>query len=256
MGSDHAILKQEARVPARWMVYPAIDLRQGRVVRLMQGDPDRETAYTGNPLQVAQRWQAAGAEWLHVVNLDGAFGERSQANLIALSRVLTTGLHVQFGGGLRDLAALRRAFDLGVSRVVLGTAAVEQPELVAAALQSFGPERIAIGIDARRGFVRTHGWQKRATLTALELAQQWASRGARWLIFTDISRDGMSSGLNVGATAELARATGLDVIASGGVDSVEDVRRAYAAGLSGVIVGRALYEGRVALAAALRVGGE
>ena len=234
-------------------MYPAIDLREGRVVRLVQGDSNLETEYADDPLSVARRWQAAGATWVHVVNLDGAFGEEARANMLALARVLTTGLRVQFGGGLRSFAALHNAFDLGVSRVVLGTAAVENPELVEAALEVFGPDRVAVGIDARKGKVRTHGWQQATALTAVELAQQWASQGVEWIVFTDVSRDGMGSGLNVDATAHLARASGLHVIASGGVASLEDVRRAYQAGLSGVIVGRALYEGQVALGDALRV---
>jgi phosphoribosylformimino-5-aminoimidazole carboxamide ribotide isomerase len=236
-----------------WNVYPAIDLRQGRVVRLMQGDPKQETEYADDPLSVARRWQEAGATWLHVINLDGAFGERSQANQIALERILTTGLRVQFGGGLRDLAMLRQVLELGVSRVVVGTAAVENPALVGAALEAFGPERVAVGIDAREGRVRTHGWKETASLAAVELAQQWADRGIRWVIFTDVARDGMGSGLNLEATVQLTQATGLYVIASGGVASLQDVRRAYQAGLSGVIIGRALYQGWVALEDALRV---
>lgn len=236
-----------------WNVYPAIDLRRGRVVRLRQGDPNQETKYGDDPLSVVRRWQEAGATWLHVVNLDGAFDERSQENQAALERILTTGLRVQFGGGLRDFATLRRALDLGVSRVVVGTAAVENPALVEAALEAFGPERVAIGIDAREGKVRTHGWKQTATLTAVELAQQWAAQGVHWIIFTDVARDGMGSGLNLEATVQLAQVTGLHVIASGGVASLEDVRRAYQAGLSGVIIGRALYEGQVALEDALRV---
>jgi len=231
-------------------------------VRLVQGDPGQETKYSDDPLSVARRWQEAGAEWVHVVNLDGAFGERSRLeslphgcreNLAALERILTTGLRVQFGGGLRDLKALRHALALGVSRVVIGTAAVEDPALVEEALRTLGPERIAVGVDAREGKVRTHGWREAASTTAVELARQWADKGMRWVIFTDVSRDGMGSGLNVEATAQLAQTTGLNVIASGGVASLEDVRRAYEAGLSGVIIGRALYEGQVALEDALGV---
>jgi len=159
---------------------------------------------------------------------------------------------VQFGGGLRDLDAMRQALALGVARVVLGTVAVEQPALLASALDEFGAERVAVGIDARESVVQIRGWREAAPLQARELAQRWAEMGGRWLIFTDISRDGMSSGVNVEATAELARATGLRVIASGGVASLEDVQRVREAGLSGVIIGRALYEGHIDLEAANR----
>jgi phosphoribosylformimino-5-aminoimidazole carboxamide ribotide isomerase len=239
-------------------IFPAIDLRGGRVVRLRQGDPDRETEYATDPVAVARRWAESGADWLHVVNLDGAFGERSRAsensgspdlrNFEALSRVLEVGPRVQFGGGLRDLDAMRQALALGVARVVLGTVAVEQPALLAAALDEFGAERVAVGIDAREGIVQIRGWQEAAPIRARDLARRWAEMGGRWLIFTDISRDGMSSGVNVEATAALARATGLRVIASGGVASLDDVQRVREAGLSGVIIGRALYEGRIDLA--------
>jgi phosphoribosylformimino-5-aminoimidazole carboxamide ribotide isomerase len=149
-----------ADLPPTWDIYPAIDLRQGRVVRLMQGDPDRETQYADEPLHVARRWQAAGTDWLHVVNLDGALDESGRQNWVALERVLTTGLKVQFGGGMRDLDGIRRVLNLGVSRAVIGTAAVENPALVEAALAEFGAEQIALGLDARDGIVRTHGWQE------------------------------------------------------------------------------------------------
>ena len=277
-------------LPERWTVYPAIDLRRGKVVRLRQGDPDQETRYADDPLSVARRWQEAGARWLHVVNLDGALDEGGHENQAALERILTTGLRVQFGGGVRDLATFRRALDLGVSRVVVGTAAVRDlkpadqagpvgpalpvlsaaegpapsvvegsaaegpPALVDQALQAFGPERVALGLDAREGQVRTHGWREAAPLTALELGRRWAARGVRWVVYTDVARDGMGSGLNLEATVHLVQATGLQVIGSGGVASLEDVQRAYQAGLSGVIIGRALYEGQVILEEALRVG--
>lgn len=250
-------------VTGKWTVYPAIDLRCGRVVRLRQGDPDRQTIYALDPLQVVRRWQQAGATWIHVVNLDGALGEASGENLDALARVLdaanrsATGqpdrLNVQFGGGMRDLASIRQAIELGVSRVVLGTAAVRHPALVEEALDAFGPQRVVVALDARDGRVRIEGWREGAGIDALELAAQWASRGIRWLIFTDVARDGMGRGLNVEATANLADATGLKVIASGGVAGLDDVRRAREAGLSGVIIGRALYEGELSLRDALRV---
>ena len=235
-------------------VYPAIDLRQGRVVRLAQGDPNRETHYGDSAGAMARRWQDAGATWLHVVNLDGALDEGPGAskNLTALTHILTTGLSVQFGGGLRDLDAIRRVLDLGVWRVVLGTALVENPTLVETALATFGMERVAVGIDARDRKVRTHGWRQATSLTAAELAERWATMGGRWLIFTDVSRDGMGRGINVNATSALAETADLYVIASGGVASIEDVRRVRSAGLRGVIIGRALYEGQVTLQDALQ----
>jgi len=247
------VFTNEAFTNEAFIVYPAIDLRRGRVVRLRQGDPDQETTYGNGSLAIARRWQAAGATWLHVVNLDGAFGEAQRANLAALARILTTGLHIQFGGGLRDLASIRRALNLGVRRVVLGTAAVEDPALLELALEQYGPEQIAVGIDARDGFARIQGWQAASPIKALDLAQRWAEMGGRWLIFTDISRDGMGSGVNVAATAKLASTTGLNVIASGGVSTLDDVQRVQAAELQGIIIGRALYEQQVALADALRL---
>jgi phosphoribosylformimino-5-aminoimidazole carboxamide ribotide isomerase len=239
-----------------WDIYPAIDLRQGRVVRLMQGDPDRETQYADDPLHIARRWQTAGTDWLHVVNLDGALDESGRQNLAALERVLTTGLKVQFGGGMRDLNGIRQALELGVNRAVIGTVAVENPALVEAALAEFGPERIALGLDARDGIVRTHGWKEDTGITAVEMGQQWAAKGVRRVIFTDVSRDGMGTGPNLDATVELAQATGMHVIASGGVASLEDIQRTHEASLSGVIIGRALYEGSVVLEEALRLGNE
>ncbi|MFP4343075.1 MAG: 1-(5-phosphoribosyl)-5-[(5-phosphoribosylamino)methylideneamino]imidazole-4-carboxamide isomerase [Anaerolineales bacterium] len=235
-------------------IYPAIDLRRGRVVRLIQGDPERETAYAGDALAVARRWQQAGATWLHVVNLDGAFDAAGDANLDALAGILTTGLRVQFGGGLRDLPAIRRALDLGVERVVLGTVAVEEPALLEAALAAFGPSRIAVAIDARDGWVRTRGWQYAGGIRAEVLAARWAGLGGRRLVFTDIARDGTGASVNVAATAALAEVTGLEVIASGGVGELNDLRRVRKAGLAGVIVGRALYEGQIDLSEALEVG--
>lgn len=238
----------------QWNIYPAIDLRGGRVVRLQQGDPDREQSYHSDPLEVARKWQAAGARWLHVVDLDAAFGEPDLLNQAALGRILSIGLEVQFGGGLRSLEALRQATDLGVSRVVLGTAAVEKPELVGEAILRLGSARVAVAIDTRVGRVRTRGWRVDTPITFGELGRRCADQGVRWLIHTSILRDGMGRGLAAGDSAALAEWTGLSVIASGGVRSLADVEGAYAAGLAGVIIGRALYDGHVSLAQALTVG--
>ena len=237
---------------AEFTVYPAIDLRAGRVVRLQQGDPLRETGYSSAPLQIAQQWLAAGAAWLHVVNLDGAFGEDGSANALALAAILRSGARVQFGGGLRTLPAIAQALQLGVQRVVLGTAAATQPALVAAALEQFGAERIAAGIDAHAGEVRIKGWAAGAGISATALAGTLQQQGVRTIIFTDVERDGMQQGLNLSATCALAQSSGLQVIASGGVQAASDVHAARAAGLAGVIVGRALYEGQVQLPALLR----
>jgi phosphoribosylformimino-5-aminoimidazole carboxamide ribotide isomerase len=232
---------------SRFTVFPAIDLRAGKVVRLAQGDPNRQTVYGDDPVAVAEGWKAEGAEWLHVVNLDGAFGSDTSLNLQSLVSILAVGLKVQFGGGLRDEASLRRALDAGVARAVIGTAAVENPAFVEWAVREFGTERIAVGIDAREGGVRIKGWMEGAGVTAIELGKRLRGQGVEWCVFTDVARDGIGAGVNISATAELARATGLRVIASGGVAGIEDVRHARDAGLAGVIVGRALYEGQVRL---------
>ena len=236
---------------AAFTLFPALDLRQGRVVRLAQGDPDRQTVYGADPLAVAERWRAAGARWLHVVNLDGAFGGPSTANLAVLQALTQAGLRVQYGGGLRDQASLRRAFDLGVARVVLGTAAVEDPPLLDWALAEFGPERVAAGLDARDGQVRVRGWAAGAGISAVDLGRRLARQGVAWCVFTDVARDGVGGGVNVEATAALAEAAGLRGIASGGVAGLDDVVQVREAGLAGVIAGRALYEGKLDLAEAL-----
>jgi len=234
-------------------VYPAIDLRGGKVVRLQEGDPLRQTAYSADPAETARRWLAAGAEWIHVVNLDGAFGESDDVNLTALEKILQCGAKVQFGGGLRSLDALKRVFELGVARAVLGTAAVEDPALVALALEQFGAQKIAVGIDARDGLVRTRGWKDNSGVAALDLALQWKQAGLQTVIFTDISRDGLGGGVNLAATQNLARQSGLNVIASGGVHQIEDVIAIKRADLAGVIIGRALYEGAVNAADAIKL---
>jgi phosphoribosylformimino-5-aminoimidazole carboxamide ribotide isomerase len=231
---------------SHFTVYPAIDLRNGQVVRLRMGDPTQQTTYSNDPAQIGRQWQQQGAQWLHVVNLDGAFGETNSPNLQVLPSLVALGIAVQFGGGLRDLAGIRQILALGVQRVVLGTVAVTQPDLVTQALAEFGAERVAVGIDARDGWVRTHGWQSGGAVSALALAQQLASVGLQTVVFTDIARDGVGSGLNIASTAQLAQASGLLVIASGGVHRAADVQAARQAGLAGCIIGRALYEGSIA----------
>jgi len=235
------------------IIYPAIDLRGGKVVRLKEGDPARMTAYSDDPAEMARKWLSMGAAWLHVVNLDGAFGESDDANRSALEAILKLGAQVQFGGGMRSLDAIEDAIALGVSRVVLGTIAIEQPKVVIAALKKFGPEKIAVGIDARDGLVAVRGWKSDSGILAKNMALQMRTVGLRTVIFTDIRRDGLGSGLNIPSTRELADVSGLDVIASGGVHTLDDVIAVREAKLSGVIIGRALYDGTVDLEKALQV---
>ncbi len=235
------------------IIYPAIDLRGGKVVRLKEGDPVRMTAYSDDPAEMARKWLGMGAAWLHVVNLDGAFGESDDANRSALEAILKLGAQVQFGGGMRSLDAIEDAIALGVSRVVLGTIAIEQPKVVIAALKKFGPEKIAVGIDARDGLVAVRGWKSDSGILAKNMALQMRTVGLRTVIFTDIRRDGLGSGLNIPSTRELADVSGLDVIASGGVHTLDDVIAARDAKLSGAIIGRALYEGTVDLEKVLQV---
>ena len=234
-------------------IYPAIDLHGGKVVRLKEGDPTRMTSYSDDPAETARRWLSAGSSWLHVVNLDGAFGENDNVNHSALESILKLGAQVQFGGGVRSLDAIEHALDLGVSRVVLGTIAIDEPNVVAEALKKYGNNRIAVGIDARDGLVRVRGWKDDGGISAIALALQMRMLGLATVIFTDIRRDGLGSGLNIPATSELSERSGLDVIASGGVHSIEDVIAARDANLAGTIIGRALYEGTIDLVEALQV---
>ncbi|MDE3090550.1 MAG: 1-(5-phosphoribosyl)-5-[(5-phosphoribosylamino)methylideneamino]imidazole-4-carboxamide isomerase [Chloroflexota bacterium] len=240
------------------IIFPAIDLRAAHVVRLRQGRAEDETVYGDDPAQVAARWEGESAEWLHVVNLDGAFGDSAPANLRELARIVSSvSIPVQFGGGLRDLASIEAAFAQGVARVVLGTAAIEHPALVSDAIARFGAERIVVGIDARDGLVATHGWREQSQVSAVALAKQMRERGVTRIVYTDIARDGMLRGIDAAAVADFARVTGLHVIASGGVASIGDVaslRQRERDGIEGVIIGQALYTGAVKLREAIDAG--
>ena len=237
------------------IIFPAIDLRNGRVVRLQQGRADAETQYSADPAQVAARWQTEGAEWLHVVNLDGAFGENSAANFDELKQIIqAVKIPVQFGGGLRALENLKAAFDQGVARVVIGTAAIETPVLVSEALTRFGAERIVVGIDARAGIVATRGWVAQSQVSAHDLARQMHACGVTRIVYTDIARDGMLRGIDADAMVNLGRAANVRVIASGGVASRRDIEalRVFPE-IEGAIVGQALYVGAVNLQEAIQV---
>lgn len=238
----------------RFTLFPAIDLKGGRVVRLRRGDMADATVYSDAPADQARHFAALGFSWLHVVDLDGAFAGRP-ANAEAVRAILAASdLPVQLGGGIRDAATAEAWLAAGVRRVILGSMAVKQPALARALCERF-PDRIVIGIDARAGFVATEGWAESSGLSALDLALSFANSGAAAIIHTDIERDGMLGGANVAATAEIAQRVPVPVIASGGVGSLQDLQalRDEPAGISGVVVGRALYDGRVDPQAALRV---
>ena len=232
-------------------IFPAIDLRNGKIVRLAQGDPARQTEYGDDPRQQAEQFKADGAEWIHVINLSGAFGEDARANLKALEAILTVGLKVEFGGGIRDEETIRIPLEMGAERVFLGTAAIQNPALVDWAVARYGAARIAADIGVRDGKVMVKGWQESSPLGMLEAGQRFHAQGIEWCVLTDVSRDGVGSGVGVAPAVELQNATGLKVVASGGVSSLENVIRVREAGLAGVIIGRALYEGKMSLRAAI-----
>lgn len=232
------------------IMYPAIDMLDGQAVRLRQGRREEAVVY-GDPRELAARRKAEGAGWLHLVDLGAAFGEAPALALIRDCAVAFGG-PVELGGGLRDMKTLAAALDAGVTRCIIGTAAVERPELVAEACREW-PGRIAVGIDAKNGEVMLRGWVRGSAVKAAELALRMRDLGVETVIYTDISRDGMLSGPNVPATAELVRATGMQVVGSGGVSSLEDLRQLRSAGCAGAILGKALYEGAFTLAEALAV---
>ncbi len=234
------------------ILYPAIDLKEGQAVRLRQGDMARATVFSADPAAQARAFAAAGARWLHLVDLDGAFAGRP-VNRAAVEAVLAAvAIPCQLGGGIRDRATIEAWLERGVARVVLGTAALRDPVLVREACRAH-PGRVAVAVDARAGRVAVAGWAETGEVTALELALRFEDAGAAAVVFTDIERDGELAGVNVEATAALARRLAMPVIASGGVAGLDDLRRlrAAGAGIAGVIVGRALYDGRLDLAAAL-----
>ena len=235
-------------------IYPAIDLRAGEVVRLRQGDPTQQKAYSSDPAQIAQNWQAQGAYWLHLVNLDGAFGENTEPNQRAIKNILAAcgdKIFTQLGGGLRSLGDIRSALALGITRVILGTAILENPGFAEKAIGEFGSDRIVFGLDARDGVLMTRGWQKASDRSLFEFASALKEIGATRIIYTNIATDGMGIGNDTQNTRQLAEQSGLDVIASGGIASLDDVREVKNAGLSGVIIGRALYENQISLKEAL-----
>ena len=231
-------------------IYPAIDLRNGQVVRLKYGDPRQQTTYSDDPIETARRWAEAGTKWIHVVNLDGAFGDEAGAaiNRSLLQSLTAVGPKIQFGGGLRSIADVEAALSRGVTRVVIGTLAIEQPGVLREAVERFGADRVVVGLDAQGGRVKTRGWQSDGGSDVIAIGRQIRSVGVNLVVHTDIGRDGDLSGVNGAASIDLARETGLHVIASGGVSSIEDVLRlTEAAGVEGVIIGRALYTGAIDL---------
>jgi phosphoribosylformimino-5-aminoimidazole carboxamide ribotide isomerase len=231
------------------LVLPAVDVRGGRCVRLVQGAPDREHLYDDDPAAAARRWMACGAPWVHVVDLDGAF-TGIQINAEAIRRLIAAvEIPVQVGGGMRDLGTVERWLEAGAARVILGTAALSRRDVLEEACARFG-HRVVVGIDARGGEVAAEGWVTRTGLSASAVATQVVAAGARRLIYTDIGADGMLAGPNIGAIERILREVDVPVIAAGGIASADDIRRLRpleARGLEGVIVGRALYEGRVRL---------
>jgi phosphoribosylformimino-5-aminoimidazole carboxamide ribotide isomerase len=237
-------------------LYPAIDLKDGACVRLRRGEMDDATVYSDDPGAQARAWQAAGCGWLHVVDLNGAFAGRSVNGDAVAAILANVSVPVQLGGGIRDMAGVERWLAAGVRRVILGSAAAKNPALVREACRAH-PGRVAVGIDARGGHVATEGWAETSELAAVELALRFEDAGVAAIIYTDIACDGMLGGLNLDETVALARRISTPVIASGGVGSMDDLAALKAAAaplgdaIEGVIVGRALYDGRVDPAAAL-----
>lgn len=235
------------------IIFPAIDLKQGKCVRLFKGDMDQATIYNDHPANQAASFRDAGAEWLHIVDLDGAFAGQSE-NGAAVSAILSeVSLPIQLGGGIRSLAAIEAWLEKGIERVILGTIALTNPELVKEACQKFAGH-VAVGLDARNGFVAVEGWAETSTLSTLDVASRFEDCGVAAIIFTDIDRDGTNQGVNIQATDDLAKQISIPVIASGGVSDLQNLRDLKARqnpGIIGSIVGKALYDGRIALPEAI-----
>ncbi|SRR6266436_9567557 len=239
------------------LVIPAIDLRQGRCVRLTQGRKEATTIYDADPIKVAEAFESDGAQMLHIVDLDGAFGEANGRNRKVLRELIhTITVPVQFGGGLRSQGDIEQAIRLGVARVVIGTLAVESTDVLSDIIREFDAEMVAVGIDARNGQVMTRGWETEEQMSAVTLAQRAAAAGVERIIYTDVQRDGTLTGINLDQTRLIAETSGLKITASGGVASLEDLKQLEAmsqCGIDSVIVGKALYERRFNLRDAIAV---
>ena len=222
------------------IIYPAVDIKGGRCVRLIQGEFDKVTVYSDNPVEMALKWEQLGAQYLHVVDLDGARTGQVQNIPIISEMAVKLGIPVQMGGGIRTIETIETILCKGIHRIILGTSAVKDPNLVKQALKNFG-DSIAIGIDAKDGMVAIEGWAKTSEFTAIGFARKMEQLGAKTIIYTDISRDGMLKGPNLKAMEEMVKAVGIEVIASGGVSNLEDIRHLKEVGVSGAIVGKALY---------------
>ncbi len=233
-------------------LYPAIDIREGKCVRLEQGSFSNVKIYSDAPADMARLWVSQGAACLHLVDLDGALAGRLVNEAAIRAVVASVDVPVQLGGGIRSAEAVEYLLGLGVGRCIIGTKAARQPEFIRGLVERFGPERIVAGIDARQGMVAVEGWEKVSGLSAVELCLQMKRYGVEHVVYTDISRDGMLSGPNVEATRRLAEQTGLDVIASGGVSCMEDLERLEENGIRGVIIGKALYEKKILFPEAVR----
>ena len=234
-------------------LYPAIDMKNGQCVRLRQGAFKDITIYSDAPERVAAHWQEKGASFLHLVDLDGALAGYSVNEEVIRRIADTVSIPFEIGGGIRSGEAVERMLGLGVRRVIIGTKAVEHPEFLRDMVRTFGEEAIVAGVDAKDGMVAVEGWEKVSSLTASDLCLTMKEYGVRHIVYTDISRDGMLSGPNVEATRKLTEETGLDIIASGGVSCMEDLKCLHEAGIRGAVIGKALYENRIDLAEAVRL---
>ena len=234
-------------------LYPAIDMKNGQCVRLRQGAFKDITIYSDAHEKVAAHWQEKGASFLHLVDLDGALAGYSVNEEVIRRIADTVSIPIEIGGGIRSKEAVERMLDLGVRRVIIGTKAAEHPEFLRDMVRTFGEEAIVAGVDAKDGMVAVEGWEKVSSLTASDLCLTMKEYGVRHIVYTDISRDGMLSGPNVEATRKLTEETGLDIIASGGVSCMEDLKCLHEAGIRGAIIGKALYENRIDLAEAVRL---
>ncbi|MBE6092049.1 MAG: 1-(5-phosphoribosyl)-5-[(5-phosphoribosylamino)methylideneamino]imidazole-4-carboxamide isomerase [Selenomonas ruminantium] len=240
------------------IIFPAIDIRGGKCVRLLKGDFNQETVFSDSPADMARKWQAQGAEYLHLVDLDGALAGSSQ-NLAAIKEILqVVDIPTELGGGIRSMEQIDQLLAMGITRVILGSVAVKNPDLVREACTKYG-ERIVVGIDAKDGIVAVEGWGESGNIGVVELAKKMKDAGVKTIIYTDISRDGTLSGVNVEATIKLAQESGVKIVASGGVKSLEDIKalkKQEAVGIEGVIAGKSIYMGTLDLAAAIKIAKE